>query len=372
MRIALVVHDYNRTAGHSRYVVELAERYAVAHDVHVYSNTFTTPAPAGVHAHHVPAVRLTALTTILSFAAPAALAVGRGDYDVVHAQGFVLPRADVVTMHICNGRWLTGRQEQEGHALGWRDRLFASVVVPLERRMCRVPGTTIIAISQALRADLQRVYGVRNDIAVVHHGVDPRQFNPRVRERHRDGVRRELGIGAEEIVFLYVGDLRKGAAPAVAALAAVPGRLVLVSRSNPAAMHALARSVGVRDRITTIPPTTEVERYYGAADAFVLPTPYDAFGMVVTEAMACGLPVVTTTAAGASEVIADGRTGLVIDAPVDVAALAAAMRRLSADGELRARLGAGAAEAMGRHSWDAVARDTMAVYQRVAAAGARS
>ena len=57
------------------------------------------------------------------------------------------------------------------------------------------------------------------------------------------------------------------------------------------------------------PATHTVERYYAAADVFVFPTPYDAFGMVLTEAMACGLPVITTTAAGAAELVAHGQIG---------------------------------------------------------------
>jgi UDP-glucose:(heptosyl)LPS alpha-1,3-glucosyltransferase len=367
MRLAFVVHDYNRTGGHSRYVSALVERYAPAHDVHVFANTFDAVVPPGVTAHRVPALRASALATILSFPLMAARAVARERFDVIHAQGFVLPRADVVTVHICNGRWLTGRRCQDTTAIGWRDRLFAALVVPLERRMYGQPRTGIVAVSEALRRDLLDLYGVRNEVTVVHHGVDGGQFNPAAAARHRAEARREIGVAGDDVVFLFVGDLRKGAAQAVRALAGVPGSLVLVSRSDPAPWLALAGAAGVDGRVVAVPPTGEVERWYGAADVFVLPTPYDAFGMVVTEAMACGLPVVTTRAAGAAELVADGEAGFLLDVPVDESLLRDRMRRLASDAALRARLGAAAAAAMAAHSWDEVADRTMAIYQRVLA-----
>jgi glycosyltransferase involved in cell wall biosynthesis len=365
VRLAFVVHDYHRSGGHSRYVTELVERFCRAHEVHVFSNTFDVPLPRGAVAHRVPAVRTTALSTILSFVPFAARQVARERFDVVHAQGFVLPRADVVTVHISNERWLTERRRQDPGAIGWRDRVFASIVVPLERRMYTRPDTVVIAISRALAADLRSLYGVRDPIAVVHHGVDPTQFSPAAAARHRPETRRALGLGEGDVAFLYVGDLRKGAVHAIRALAAVPGRLVLVSRTDPAPFLQEAAAVGVFDRVTAVPPTDEVQRYYGAADAFVLPTPYDAFGMVVTEAMACGLPVITTRAAGAAEILEDDATGLLVDAPVRDAELAAAMGRVAGDATLRARLGGAAAAAMLDHSWDRVAARTMDVYRRV-------
>src|SRR6185369_9076283 len=65
VRIGLITHDFERTGGHSRYVVELARRFARDHEVHVFANTFGEPLPAGARAHAVRAVRRTALTTIL-------------------------------------------------------------------------------------------------------------------------------------------------------------------------------------------------------------------------------------------------------------------------------------------------------------------
>ncbi len=85
LRIAFVVHDYNRHMGHSRYVAELASRFKRDHEVHVFANTFNEPDSVGITYHHVPAWRRYTLSTILTFVLPATALV-RGRFDIVHAQ----------------------------------------------------------------------------------------------------------------------------------------------------------------------------------------------------------------------------------------------------------------------------------------------
>ena len=363
MRIAFVVHDYNRVFGHSRYVAELASRFVRDHEVHVFSNTFAD-VDRGIVPHHVPALRATALTTILSFYPAATLRIG-GSFDIVHAQGFAAAGANVITAHISNASWMRARREFLGGRLPWTERVFGAAVIPLERLALRSRRATVIAISNALARDLESVYGRHSATAVIHHGVDHRQFNPAVRERHRDAMRLELGCAGDDVLFLFVGDLRKGFAQAVAALGPSGGRLLGVSRSDPAEVLALAEKHRVADRVRVDPPSSHIERYYAAADAFIFPTPYDAFGMVVTEAMACGLPVVTTRAAGAAELIDHDQTGLLVDDPADVGAFTTHMRALAADPSRRRRLGEAAAAAMRNQSWDSVAERTMTLYERV-------
>ena len=364
VRIAFVVHDFNRVFGHSRYVAELASRFAGDHEVHVFSNTFAD-LDRGIVPHRVPALRATALTTILSFYPAATVRLG-GGFDIVHAQGFAVAGANVITAHISNACWMRARRHLLGGRLPWTERVFGAAVIPLERLALQSRRATVIAISNALARDLESTYGRRSGTVVIHHGVDHRQFNPAVRERHRDAMRLELGCaGDQDVLFLFVGDLRKGFAQAIAALGPSGGRLLGVSRSDPAEALALADRHGVADRVQVHPPSSHIERYYAAADAFVFPTPYDAFGMVVTEAMACGLPVVTTRAAGAAELIDHDQTGLLVDDPTDISAFTTHMRALAADPSRRRRLGEAAAAAMRTQSWDSVAERTMTLYERV-------
>lgn len=367
LRIAFVVHDYNRHGGHARYTAELATRFRRDHDVTVFSNTFDEPDPAGIVHHRVPAWRANALTTIASFVLPATV-LARGRYDVVHAQGLCGLRQDVVTAHICQPAWFAAADRYAGPG-GWRKRVFRAVVTRLDRLVLRPGGAArFIAPSARVKADLAEHHGLNGTVRVVYHGTDTEAFHPRNHARWRATVRAELGLAPGGVAALYVGDLQKALPAALRAVAAVPGvRLVAVSKSDPAAYRADAAALGVADRVTFAPPTAEVARYYAAADLFLFPTYYDTFGLVLTEAMASGLPVVTSRAAGAAELVTHGESGWLTADPWDAAALAAGVRALAVDARLRERMGAAARAAVEAYTWDRTAAETMAVYREVLA-----
>src|SRR5439155_21190990 len=105
-----------------------------------------------------------------------------------------------------------------------------------------------------------------------------------------------------------------------------------------------------------------IEAYYAAAVALGFPTPSDAFGMGIAEAMACGLAVVTTRSAGAAELVTDGEDGFLLDAAVDHDAIAGRMRQLLEAG-IRDRMGVAAHRSMARQTSDAVAEKTLKLYE---------
>jgi UDP-glucose:(heptosyl)LPS alpha-1,3-glucosyltransferase len=364
MRIAFIVHDYHRAGGHSRYVAELAERFASRHEVHVYANRIEDDGRAPIHFHKVPAWRNNALTTVLSFALPVTLQVGRG-FDVVHSQGFCGWRGNVFTAHICNRAWHRGLQRLEGGA-SVRETIFNTVGTTLEHVLYRFARRSqVIAISNRVARDIAELYHCRAPIHVIHHGVDLDLFSPATRTRWRGEERARHGFSPDEMVFLYVGDLRKGGSRCIQALARLDhGRLLLVSRSRPDSYARMAEELGVRDRVIFAGPTNQVERAYAAADAFLLPTPYDAFAMVVTEAMASALPVIVSREAGASELIEHGVNGLLL-ADANIEELARNMQLLLDDRSAAGQLGCAARKSVENLSWDTVADQTMSVYEEL-------
>lgn len=370
MKIAFVVHDYHRTGGHSRYTVELAERFAREHDVHVFANRIEDDGDAPICFHKVPAVRATSLTTILSFPVPATRMLGRG-FDVVHAQGLVCRGANVITAHICNATWYASRRRSVD--IRATEHLFAAIVNRLERRLYR--GSTeaeVIAVSRRVADDLLHAYGRNERVSVIYHGVDTERFSPARREPHRDAIRRSLGIRPDALVTLYVGDLRKGGRTAIDAIACAPGWILLtVSRSAPEPYAAHAETLGVRDRVVLAPPTDVIEHFYAAADAFVFPSANDAFGMVVTEAMASGLPVIVSAAAGASELVVHGTSGFILASADDASDVGARLATWADDRQILERMGVAARSAVLPYTWDAIAEQTMDVYQRAVRERAR-
>ncbi len=365
MRIAYLVHDYHRTGGHSRYVAELATRFAKEHEVHVYANRIEGDRASGIQFHRVPAWRANALTTVLSFAVPATLQVGPG-FDIIHSQGFCGFRGNVFTAHICNRAWDAALRKLDG-GVTVRERVFNAVASTLEYSVYRfLRHGAVVAISARVARDLVEFYHCPAPIEVVHHGVDLDVFSPRNRKNWRADMRAQYGLLENETVFLYVGDMRKGASLCIQALSLVDqGKLVLVSRSPAGPYQRLAGELGLSGRVLFAGPTDRVERFYAAADALVLPTPYDAFAMVVSEAMACGLPVIVSREAGASELIQHGTNGLVLEDVTTVPELAGHMRSLARDPDWAAALGRAARTSVEPMSWDAIAKTTMRVYEQV-------
>lgn len=365
MKIAFLVHDYHRAGGHSRYVAELATRFARDHEVHVFANHAEREDSSNIIFHTVPAWRANALTTVLTFALPATFQIGSG-FDIVHSQGFCGFRGNVFTSHICNRAWHLALQKLEG-GVTFRERIFNLIAGALEYSVYHFAnGSAVVAISHRVARDLVRFYRCPAPIQVIYHGVDLQVFSPANIQRWRSETRAQYGLAEDEPVFLYVGDMRKGAARCILALAQVPrGHLLLVSRTPEQEFRKIADRAGVASRVHLIGFTNQVERVYAAADAFVFPTPYDAFAMVVLEAMATGLPVVSSREAGASELIRHGENGLLLDDTASVPELARLMTSLIEDRARATELGHAARQSVECLSWDAVAEKTMRVYQQL-------
>jgi len=344
-------------------VVELASRFAEEHEVHVFANEIEAGEGSKIHFHHVPAWRGSALGSILSFAVGATLAV-RGRFDIIHNQGLCGFRGNVFTAHICNRAWHIALRKTSGN-LTFREWVSGTTLGALEHLFYRTArNCQIIAVSNRIARDLKRCYHCRAPITVIHHGVDARVFAPDGEVRRN--IRAQLDIKPDEMAFLFVGDMRKGGRQSIRALAQVPAaKLVFVSRSPDAPYRALADELGVGYRVLFPGVTNEIQKYYWAADALVLPSHYDSFGMVVTEGMAAGLPVIVSREAGASELIEPGQNGLLLDDYNDFGELAAKMRLLTGDRDFARRIGAAGRKTVETYSWDRIASETMSVYQRL-------
>src|SRR5271156_354220 len=177
MKIAFVVHDYNRSGGHSRYVAELATRYCGEHEVHVFANRIVDDGTPGIHFHKVPAWRANAFTTVLSFALPATLLV-RGDFDIVHSQGFCGFLGNVFTAHMCNQAWSLALRKFGGGET-FRESVFNTFTSALEHLIYRFkPNSEVIAVSERVERDLLEYYHCPARQHVIYHGTDIELFSP--------------------------------------------------------------------------------------------------------------------------------------------------------------------------------------------------
>ena len=246
-------------------------------------------------------------------------------------------------------------------------RRYAWTMARLERAQLAAAGC-VVAVSRATAAAFSARYGVaEHRIRIIPNGIDTQRFHPVHAARTRTLTREALGLWPGTLVLLAAASnfRLKGVHHAIAALAMIlpqAGEVcLLVAGDGPVGeFGALARQAGVGDRVRFLGRVTDMPALLGAADVFVHPTAHDACSLATLEAMASGLPVITTQRNGAADGITEGREGFVLEAP-GAAALADRLLALR-DPERRAAMGAAARLLAERHDFAATVDQLVKVY----------
>ena len=202
-----------------------------------------------------------------------------------------------------------------------RSHPYHRSVIALEREMFTGKHLRAVIVNSQMVADeIVRLYSVPPErIYQIPNGIDLNRFKPEMRGIHREIKRKELGTSASQPVLLFVGSgyKRKGLDTAIKSLSKSRSDAelwVIGSDRNPGWYEAMAAPLGLSGRIRMIGPVKDPVPYYAAADALILPTVYDPFPSTVIEAMACGLPVITSTGCGAREAVSQFDPALIRDA----------------------------------------------------------
>jgi len=366
MRIGFFVPRCTPDNSHGRYIIELAKRLALNHQVAVYAGEFWPQLRSVVECHTVPVSNRPAVLRIAGLWA-VSMAVPKSRFDIIHIQGADAPVGNVVTAHCCNAAMqisAVGRESltrKLNYALGSR----------AERYCFAKPSTRmVIAVSEKVKVEIQSYYDVDPErIVIIPQGVDADTFTPAARIRSHSAVRERLGFGTDDFVVTFVGgDYRlKGLVTLLKAVSRArrEPRVIAVGVTQDAALDALIVQGGLKERVKFIGWTSDPSPFYAAADCFVLPTRYDTFSLATLEAMASGLPVIVSSAAGVSEHLTDGLDAIVLQDPGDVESLVRQLDLLTSNEALRNTLGDRARQTAERFSWEKVAERTLEVYRQV-------
>jgi len=325
VRLLIVARPFVFHGGVERATAGLVTALAAhGYDVHVLSPPGQRPI-AGVAHHVLPLPPLPSAVRVLALAALARVVVAGGGWDVVQSHERTLVQDVYRAGEGCHRAYLEAMGEPAGR------RLHHAVTLALERRVfARTPQ--IVAISRRGSEEIARHFTVPAPrLSVVYNGVDLERFHPGLRGGYREAARIEAGIppGAFAVLFAGSGFARKGLATTIRALAQLTdssARLLVLGRGDTAPYLRLAGELGVAERLVWLGTRPDIERWYAGADALALPTRYEPFGNVHLEALASGLPVVTSVIAGGAEAV-DERCGATV-APDDPAGLAAALEKL--------------------------------------------
>ena len=338
LRFATAIRDFSRRKGGAeRYLVDLCTRMASEDfEVHVYAEHWEEEVQ-GIHFHRVKTIPFPKSARLLSFAVRATQEMVNENYDVTLGVGNTL-KADVIQPHGgVHWAWFWRSLRAYDHPFLWVIKFLGRVLSPKQwiqgyienRPYKKKQFRKIIAISDMVKQDIIQWYGIpENQIEVVYNGVDTERFHPRNRQ-YQEEIRRRYGIEDEFVILFVSNNFRmKGLGYLVKALAEIrkedrrPFKLLVLGRDRQGPYLRLAKERGISKEVVFAGSTDEPEKYYGAADLLVHPTFYDACSLTVLEALASGLPVITTTSNGASGIITEGQEGLIIDDPRDGQSLA--------------------------------------------------
>jgi glycosyltransferase involved in cell wall biosynthesis len=361
MRIAIVAHNVIYGDGQGRINLEIAREALRAGAQIVLVSAKVDPELIGAGAvwERVRVIKRPVLLQVVQFVAAANRIVDRlrasGRMDYVIANGYTLTRPhDLNLCQFVHSAWLSSEIHNTASA-GMINRVYQAVYTRYnarhERRAFRAARRVIAPSRQT--ADELRQLGVDSaKVCVVPNGVACSEFFPGPESRC------ELGLPEGVPIALFVGNVRtnrKGLGSVLQALVDLPEvHLAVVGQTSGSPFLAMAAKLGVERRTHFLGFRKDVARIMRACDLFVFPSWYDPFGLVVTEAMASGLPVITTERTGAGELLND-KCGTLVSDPADAGALAAALRHWLSDSTRRCEAALACRAIAESHGWVAMA-----------------
>jgi glycosyltransferase involved in cell wall biosynthesis len=385
LRLAVVSPFLDRRHGTELCIIEQVERFAKQSNwqIHIYSqrvedvkdlrldDSSTQDSPASIVWHRVSRLPGPHLVQYLwwffanRFRRRSDARAEKFRADITYSPGINCADADVIVVHIVFHEFYK-RVRAELKLLyvplrSWplilHRRLYYRLIMALERKIYPNPRVKLIAVSQ-LVADQLQTYFQRSDVAVIPNAVDTVRFTLDVREARRDTMRRSYQLEERDFVCLLIGNdwKKKGLDTllnACSKFSGLPLKVFVVGSDDPSVYQPLLRQLNLESHVRFLPLSDDVLSFYATADLYVGPSLEDAFNLPIVEAMACGLPVIASIRAGASELIRDGETGLLLRDPKSPDELATLIRRLVDDKNLCQSLGQAASRFVQQNcNWD--------------------
>ncbi|MBC7785843.1 MAG: glycosyltransferase family 4 protein [Burkholderiales bacterium] len=370
MKIALCFPGCHARGGVER-VVEASARYLVSrnHDVHVFANEWDADPSGKITYHRVPTVRRPEFLRAPMFRRNSHSVLRPAEFDVVNVHGCECPTGHVFRVHSLHRAWLETSRRFRGplslQRIKQRLNPLHPVLLRLESQHFRQRRyQRVIALTEDVRTDLARYYDVPgSDVDVVPNGFNDVDFNSARRQERRAAQRAEMGLKPDDIALLFVANElpRKGYPVLLAALKKMPEadvkriKLFVVGRVASEDVMKPAEELGLANHVRACGPTSDVAAFHAAADIFVLPTQYEAFCLAILEALASGLPVITTRVPGAQDAMRHGVNGLLVGDPNSADELSVAIADLMND-DRRAQMSAAAPATVDGYRWQNVMR----------------
>lgn len=371
-KIAVVVPKFGLIGGGEHFASEITRRLSrhLDYEFHIFANDWAPV--AGFTFHKIPYLLFPRFLRPLFFAWYVKREIHRLGMDLVHTHHWIY-QADVFSLHgLPHYRWVARVLQR---SMSWYDRAFDSIRA---RALNHNPKSWFLPVSSLTLEEYQ--HGgtpLPGHWQVMNPGVDGARFAAPSREASRSALIKQYpALEGSDLILLFVGmnfEL-KGLDPIITSLALAKTqaphqkiRLVVVGRGNQAKYQRLAQEQGVGDDVVfTGPISYQIEEIYRTADALLLLSAFDTFGMVVLEAMAAGLPALVSDHVGAKDLVVEGQNGYVLPSPPQPALAASHILSLL-NPQTRKTMSAQAIRTAQDHCWDRVAQQMDEIYRKVLA-----
>jgi glycosyltransferase involved in cell wall biosynthesis len=378
MNCCIVAHDVARNEGQGRINYEIARHLLACGDrVEIVADKVAPDLIGDGAARFTPVAvpwKKPNLLKVRAFVprADAYVRAHRHRFDVVFANGYVLTEPhDVNLCQFVHGRWIRSPvhvSRVRGGPYAWYQYQYSYWNSRWEKRSYAAARVTV-APSNKIRQELLAIGLPAERVSVIYNGVDLDEFRPGRAKRADWQLPEGVPMG------LFVGDIRtprKNLDTTLKAVVQVPGvHLAVAGALERSPFPEMAARLGIGDRVHFLGFRTDVGQIMRACDFFAFPSRYEAGSLVLLEAMASGLPVLTATSAGGSELV-DADSGVVLNDPDDLPSLARGMRELASDQPRRRRQGAAARRIAEQHAWSHMAGEYRALATDVAARRTRA
>ncbi len=280
-------------------------------------------------------------------------------FDVLKINGNITDvRSTINAVHFVHSAWLKNTYNPTHQRRYWfspknaYQRLYTTLNAHWEKKAFQ-KSATLVAVSRQVEQELLEIGVEQNQVKTIINGVDLNEFCPGPADR------RQLGLPPQQVLALFVGDIkspRKNLDTVLQALTQVQNlHLIVVGSTEKSPYPQLAKTLNITDRVHFLGFRRDVAQIMKAVDFFVFPSRYEACSLVLLEAMASGLPIITAQSAGGSELV-DHRCGIVLENPDNVAQLAEAMEKLAYDASVCHTMGQSARIIAEDHSWTTMAQ----------------
>ncbi len=416
MKIAILRKKYTFHGGAEGFSQNLLLRLAGAgNEVHIYSIRWSAGPYENIHFHKVPAVVFNSFLRDLTYAVSSffLLKRQRGFFDVIQSHDKTLYQDIYRAGDGCHIEWLKQRWKRTSipGRLSIIFNPYHWLILSLERMILKGHRfKKIIAISEMVKKNIIENYNVSpDDIEVIYNGVDLNKFHPDNKRKYREEVRKKYGLGDTEFVVLFMGSgfERKGVKYLIEAVEVIPEPVTLLIvgkgatkkykttlnfQDTPVYKDIIPAKAEIqkkrldspvkpendelvysrgRQKIIFCGPQKDNHKYYAAAEVFVTPSIYEPFGNVHLEALASGLPVITTRQSGASEIIRNGKQGFVAEKPEDINEMAERIRELM-DKDVNRKMSMEARRLAEKFSFEEHIKRTLELYKKIAVTGSNS